>query len=1023
MSFTDSLFADSLAVSQLSSSGSPFSPSRSFIEGNSLIDRPIPRPLSSSLVFIDSTVEDYQSLVSGASAGTEVHVLNSAQDAIAQITQVLAGRTGISSLHIVSHGEAGVLNFGSTQLGLGTLATYSTALQSWATALTPTADILLYGCYVAAGTQGQTFVQQLEKLTGADIAASIDLTGSAVLGGNWNLEYATGSIESSLAFRSATLATYASTLDIIVEETFRGADVNQFNWIYGVSRTGAADPFLTARSTVAPSQPGGLPGGGTDTPSNGALRFTNNVSNQGSFVIYDRPINRASGLTITFDLYAYGGTGADGISFFLIDGSANPTTAGGTGGSLGYSSNTRPGEAGPGIVGGYLGIGFDEFGNFSTTFHGSNGNGSPTPDSVAIRGNEASDYRLLRVVAAAPSSIDNPGGTATRANSRRRVQIDITPAGLVSVQLDLNDNNIFETSELLVSSFDVTSQTGYSAPLPQTFKFGWSASTGGSTNFHEINNFRTETFGGAPYIPLVRFAPTSGTVNEGGTLDLTVSLDLPTSNTVTVPLTLSGTATNGADYTIPTSITIAPGQTTGTITLTAINDLIPEGNETVIVTLGTPTNADLNPEDTVFTATIVDGSGSITPSFSIVNNASRSEGTRGNKVYPFTVMLSQALSETVSVSYTTVDGTATVADNDYIPVSGTLTFTPGVTSQTINVTVVGDQILEGTERFTVTLSNPIGGGTTITNGVGTGIIGDDDGNGPDFNLDGNVDIFWRREATNENQIWLMNGATFADFTVLPLAAAEWSLEGYGDFNDDGVDDILWHNKNTLETVIWVINGPAFGTFTNLLPISADYEVADIGDFDGDNRIDILWRSTITGENAIWLMDGTSISAISVLTPALPTYTIADVGDFDGDGDLDLLWRNYTTGETSFWLLNNASFGTFNISAIAQPTFQVIDTADLDGDGDLDILWNDTSTGETVVWVMQGTTIASTVTLAPALTWTGISILDLERDGALEFFWRNYNTGQNVIWRMNDTNIAGAEELLAAVPGWQPLLDD
>jgi hypothetical protein len=1019
MSLTDSF----LAASQSAALSFPSNPSNLLAEGTtSLIDRPIPRPLSSSLVFIDSTVEDYQSLVSGVSTGTEVYVLNSAQDAIAQITQVLAGRTGISSLHIVSHGEAGVLNFGSAQLGLETLATYSSALQSWATALTPTADILLYGCHVAAGTQGQTFVQQLERLTGADIAASIDLTGSAVLGGNWTLEYATGSIEAPLAFRSSTLATYASTLDIIVEETFSGADVNQFNWIFGTSRAGAANPFLTARSTVDPSQPGGLPGGGTDTPSNGALRFTNNVTNQGSFVIYDQPINRASGLTITFDLYAYGGTGADGISFFLIDGSANPTTAGGTGGSLGYSSNTRPGEVGPGIVGGYLGIGFDEFGNFSTTFHGSNGNLTPTPDSVAIRGNEASDYRLLQV-ATAPSSIDNPGGTATRANSRRRVQIDITPTGLVSVQLDLNNNDTFEANEVLVSNFDVTSQTGYSAPLPQTFKFGWSASTGGSTNFHEINNFRTETFGGAPYIPLVRFDPTSGTVNEGGTLNLTVSLDLPTSNEVTVPLTLSGTATNGTDYTIPTFITIAPGQTTGTVTLTAIDDLIPEGNETVIVTLGTPTNADLNPEDTIFTATIIDNDGPVTPSFSIVNNVSRSEGTRGNKIYPFTVTLSQALSEAVSVNYTTVDGTATVADNDYIATSGTLTFAPGVTSQIINVTVVGDQILEGTERFTVTLSNPTGGGTTIANGVGTGIIGDDDGNGPDFNLDGNVDIFWRRETTNENQIWLMNGATFADFTVLPPAAAEWSLEGYGDFNDDGVDDIFWHNKNTLETVIWVMNGPVFGTFTNLLPVSAGYQVADIGDFDGDNKIDILWRNSVTGENAIWLMDGTSIRSISVLTSALPSYTIADVGDFDGDGDLDLLWRNHTTGETSFWLLNNAAFGTFTVSAIAQPTFKVIDTADLDGDGDLDILWNNTSTGETVVWIMQGTTIESTVSLASAFTWTGISILDLERDGALEFFWRNYNTGRNVIWRMDGTSIAGTEELLAAVPEWEPILDD
>src|SRR6476620_3462775 len=62
---------------------------------------------ASSIVFIDSRVSDYQTLVSGVQAGTEVHILDSSQDAIAQITQTLMGRSNISSLHILSHGSAG----------------------------------------------------------------------------------------------------------------------------------------------------------------------------------------------------------------------------------------------------------------------------------------------------------------------------------------------------------------------------------------------------------------------------------------------------------------------------------------------------------------------------------------------------------------------------------------------------------------------------------------------------------------------------------------------------------------------------------------------------------------------------------------------------------------------------------------------------------------------------------------------------------------------------------------------------
>ncbi len=97
-----------------------------------------------------------------------------------------------------------------------------------------------------------------------------------------------------------------------------------------------------------------------------------------------------------------------------------------------------------------------------------------------------------------------------------------------------------------------------------------------------------DTYGGAPYIPLIDFSSTSGTVNENGTLNLTARLDATTTNTVSIPVTLSGTATNGTDYSIPTSISIAPGQLTGSIALTPVDDTLFEPNETVVVTMGTP---------------------------------------------------------------------------------------------------------------------------------------------------------------------------------------------------------------------------------------------------------------------------------------------------------------------------------------------------------------------------------------------------------------------------------------------------
>ncbi|MEA5570640.1 FG-GAP-like repeat-containing protein [Calothrix sp. UHCC 0171] len=168
---------------------------------------------SSSLVFIDTGIADYQSLVKGISQGSEVHILNSDQDAIAQITETLMGREGISSLHIISHGDTGGLQLGNDWLNVSNLNNYANQMQSWKTALAQDADILLYGCNVGAGTTGKAFVNLMSQLTGADVAASNNLTGNIVLGGDWDLEVKTGSIESVIALTTETIQTYSSTLN------------------------------------------------------------------------------------------------------------------------------------------------------------------------------------------------------------------------------------------------------------------------------------------------------------------------------------------------------------------------------------------------------------------------------------------------------------------------------------------------------------------------------------------------------------------------------------------------------------------------------------------------------------------------------------------------------------------------------------------------------------------------------------------------------------------------------------------
>jgi Domain of unknown function (DUF4347)/WD40-like Beta Propeller Repeat len=165
-----------------------------------------------SIVFVDAGVPDYQSLVAGVQPGTEVRLLDPTQAAIAQITQTLLGRTGIANVQILSHGAAGGLRLGQDWVTLTSLDRDASAIQSWSQALTPEADILLLGCDVGQGAVGQSFMQRLGQLTGADIAASTNLTGSAVGGGDWQLEAKTGQIETAIAFQASALANYHGVL-------------------------------------------------------------------------------------------------------------------------------------------------------------------------------------------------------------------------------------------------------------------------------------------------------------------------------------------------------------------------------------------------------------------------------------------------------------------------------------------------------------------------------------------------------------------------------------------------------------------------------------------------------------------------------------------------------------------------------------------------------------------------------------------------------------------------------------------
>ncbi|MEG4053798.1 Ig-like domain-containing protein, partial [Microcoleus sp. S36a_B3] len=159
------------------------------------------------IIFVDSSVQDYQSLIQNADAA-QIFILNDKLSGIDQITNALATQKDIEAIHILSHGSPGSLKLGADTLNDKEIATFSTQIKQWGNALTENGDIHLYGCDVAAGEIGIKFVKELSELTRADVAASNNITGNAELGGDWNLEVETGAIETSTPLNPEALKSY-----------------------------------------------------------------------------------------------------------------------------------------------------------------------------------------------------------------------------------------------------------------------------------------------------------------------------------------------------------------------------------------------------------------------------------------------------------------------------------------------------------------------------------------------------------------------------------------------------------------------------------------------------------------------------------------------------------------------------------------------------------------------------------------------------------------------------------------------
>ena len=286
----------------------------------------------------------------------------------------------------------------------------------------------------------------------------------------------------------------------------------------------------------------------TDAQGSGKLRLTQNITNQEGGVFASTSVPTSQGLDVTFNSYQYGETsGADGLAFVLAAvNPANPVTPaaiGQSGGALGYSA---PSSNVSGLSYGYLGVGFDVYGNFSNHYEGlgctdpANINGAMAGEVVTRGpGNGSTGYCALQSSAATATSQKLSLSALTRAASVVPVEVVYnpsslsvtTPSGLVvpGGDYDVTFTPVGGTVKSLVGALPTVPSGLYPASwvnasgYPKQLAFGWVASTGSVTDYHEIDDVVVTTLNPVPVLAVSQTSYAASTLTQGSPVTYTVA--------------------------------------------------------------------------------------------------------------------------------------------------------------------------------------------------------------------------------------------------------------------------------------------------------------------------------------------------------------------------------------------------------------------------------------------------------------------------------------------------------------------
>ncbi len=220
----------------------------------------------------------------------------------------------------------------------------------------------------------------------------------------------------------------------------------------------------------------------TGATDGGLLQLTGLSDYETGFSVLNTPFSSSLGIQVEFDYFAGGGTAADGMLFFLADGSQSTVTAGASGGGMGYSPYSGTGTNG--LSGAYMGIGFDEYGNFA-------GDSTNRKDSVVIRdgGNGTTGYGYLsHYQVSSFGGIDDTNITTDSSGDGngydwRKVRLTLDSEQKLTLEMSWDNGSSWQT---LYDQYDYGANT--SQALPDTFKLGFTGATGGANNYHWVDN-------------------------------------------------------------------------------------------------------------------------------------------------------------------------------------------------------------------------------------------------------------------------------------------------------------------------------------------------------------------------------------------------------------------------------------------------------------------------------------------------------------------------------------------------------